>query len=240
MPIFMRLPRYHYWIRRKGGGCSRRSDQLRVEERVPCPSSFGVAGRGRPALHWYDLRSRPLVLAWLLWRQIARLSDSIQIQAAGRKLRDLPAAPGWQFHVENLGADQTPNGAFVHGEKMAAHPVPALEVVGVVNADHHFQLGLSPEAGAIRSRQSDSGVEVRQLEFAVTAKQNHSRSVVRVFAKIIIRLKLKAHIVRARHFVGGVELQPFPAGGDTVRFALVRAHGAALGASQCYCANHKE
>src|SRR5258708_12383291 len=178
----MRLPRYHYWIRRKGGGCSRRSDQLRVEERVLCPSSFGVAGRGRPALHWYDLRSRPLVLAWLLCRQIARLSDSIQIQPAGSKLRHLPAAPGWQFHVENLGADQAPYRAFVHGEEVAAHPVPALEIVRVVDADHNLQLGLSPEAGAVRRRKLDSGIKVRQLNLGVIAKQNDSGLVVLVFA----------------------------------------------------------
>src|SRR6202140_118684 len=183
---------------------------------------------------------RLLVLAWLLRRQVAGLSDSIQIQPAGRKLRDLPAAPRGEFQVENLGSDHPPNGAFVHGEEVAAHPVPAFEIVGVVNADHHLQLGLSPEARAVRWRQSDSGIEVRQLELAVTAKQNHSGLVVRVFAKIIIRPKLKAHIVRARHLVGRVELQPFSAGADAVRFALIRTHSAILGACQRCRADHEE
>src|ERR1700688_3386313 len=77
---------------------------------------------------------RLLVLAWLLRRQVAGLSDSIQIQPTGRKLRDLPAAPRWEFHIENLGSDHPPDGAFVHGEEVAALLIPAFEILGVVNA----------------------------------------------------------------------------------------------------------
>src|ERR1700694_502909 len=239
MPIFMRLPmrvqRYHHWIRGVGGGCTRRRSKLLwSDSRLARPVRGGRAGTPGAPLRCL------LVFAWLLRRQIAGLSDSIQIQSAGRKLRDLPAATRWEFHVENLGSDHPPNCAFVHGEEVAAHPVPALEIVRVVDADHNLQLGLSPEAGAVRSRQSDSRIEVRQLELAVTAKQNDSGLVVRVFTKIIIRPKLKAHIVRARHLVGGVELQPFSAGANTVRFALIRRHEAILGASQCCRANQSE
>src|ERR1700675_3196894 len=182
MPIFMRLPRSHHWIRGKGGGC--RVEAVKAIRGALLVQVWG--GRaGTPGAP-----GRLLIHAWLLRRQVAGLSDSIQIQPAGRKLRDLPAAPRWAFHVENLGSDHPPDGALVHGEEVAAHPVPAFEIVGVVNADHHLQLGLSPEARAVRWRQSDSGIEVRQLEFAVTATQSHSGLVVRVFAKIIIRPKL--------------------------------------------------
>ena len=110
-----------------------RSNQFRVERRAPRASGFGVAGRGRPALH-----QRLLVFAWSLRRQIAGLSDSIQIQAPGRKLCDLLAAPRREFHLENLGPDQASRSAFVHGEEVAAHPVPALEIVRLVNADHNL------------------------------------------------------------------------------------------------------
>ena len=55
---------------------------------------------------------------------------------------------------------------------MAAHPVPAFVIVDIVNPDFHFQLGLSPKAGAVRRRQSDSGIEVGQLEFAVIRKSD--------------------------------------------------------------------
>src|SRR5260370_27927325 len=97
------------------------------------------------------------------WRQMARLSGSIQIQRGGGKLRYLPAAPGGEFHLENLSSDQTPSGAFVHGEEVPAHPVPALEVVGIVNAHLHFQLGLPPQAGPARRTQSDSRIKVREV-----------------------------------------------------------------------------
>src|SRR5260370_5070550 len=106
------------------------------------------------------MRRRLVVSTRFLRRQIARLSHSIQMQTAGGKFRDLPAAPGWEFHLENLGSDQPPNGAFVHGEEVAAHPIPALEVVRVVNADHNLQLGLSPKSRAVRWRQPDSGIKV--------------------------------------------------------------------------------
>ena len=68
--------------------------------------------------------------------------------ARPENFRDLPAAPRSKFHLENLGPDQATNGAFVHGEEVAAHPVPAFIVVRVINADHDFQLRLPPEAGA--------------------------------------------------------------------------------------------
>src|ERR1039457_4241034 len=194
-------------------------------------------GRGRPVLPQQAVSA--LVRTRLLRRQIAGVFDSIQIQPAGRKLGDLSSAPRWEFHLETLGPDQAPNGALVHGEEVAAHPVPALEVVCIVNADHNLQLGLSPEAGAVWRRQSDSGIEVGQLELAVIAIQIHSGLVLRVFAKIIVRLDFKAHFFRAGHLVGGVKLQPLSAGADAVRFALIRSHGATLGAGPCRCANQK-
>src|SRR4029077_45664 len=165
MRLPMRIQRYHHWIRGKGGGCRRRRSRLLGNALFV---QFWGSRAGTPGAP----SERLLVLAWLLRRQVAGLSDSIQIQPAGRKLRDLPAAPRWEFQVENLGSDHPPNRALVHGEEVAAHPVPAFEIVGVVNPDHHLQLGLSPEARAVRWRQSDSGIEVRQLELAVTAKQN--------------------------------------------------------------------
>src|SRR6202140_5074092 len=215
MPIFMRLPmrvqRYHHWIRGDGGGC-REEVKLTMERRASPP---GPPKTGRARTPGAPSR-RLLVLARFLRRQIARLSDSIQIQPARRKLRDLTAAPRWKFHLENLGSDQPPNGAFVHGEEVAAHPVPALEIVRVVNADHNLQLGLSPEAGAVRWRQPDSGIKVAQLELPVNTKQFDPRLVIRVLAKIVIRQKLKARFLRTRHLVGGVELQPFSAGADPI------------------------
>src|SRR6202011_1078111 len=57
---------------------------------------------------------------------------------------------------------------------------------------------------------------------------------------MIIRPKLKAHIVRARHLVARVELQPFSAGADSVRFALIRTHSAILGACQRCRTDHEE
>src|SRR5260370_5760930 len=163
MPIFMRLPmrvqRYHHWIRGDGGG---------MQEGAVAGGEPGVPSRldardARSFTVQLITRSRRLILARLLRRQIASLSDSIQIQPAGRKLRYLPAAPGGEFHLENLSSDQTPSGAFVHGEEVPAHPVPALEVVGIVNAHLHFQLRLPPEAGPVRRRQSDSRIKVREF-----------------------------------------------------------------------------
>src|ERR1019366_3685765 len=105
-----------------------------------------------------------LVFARLLRGQIAGLSDSIQVQPAGRKLRDLPAAPRREFHLENLGAHHAPDRAFVHGKGVVAHPVPALEVVRIVNANHDLPLHLSPPAGgAVRRTQLDSGMNTASL-----------------------------------------------------------------------------
>src|ERR1039458_7874948 len=118
---------------------------------------------------------RSLVFAGLLGCQIAGVSDAIEVQAAGRKFGDLAAATGAQLHLENLRAEQPANGAFVHGEEVAAHPVPPLVVMDVIDADHHFQLRLTPKAGAIWGRQSDAGIEVSQFELAVAAKQDNAR-----------------------------------------------------------------
>src|ERR1035438_1958821 len=183
-----------------------------------------------PARHRLPVRS---VLARFFRRQIAGLFDFIEIQPAGRKLRYLPAVAGGEGHVEDLCPHHAANCAFIHGEEVAAHPVPTFEIVRIVDADLHFQLGLSPEARAVRRRQSHSGIKVPKLELAVAAIQIHSGLVVRIFLKIVIRLQLKAHFFRVGHLVGGVELQPLAAGADAVLFALVRRHGASLGASQC-------
>src|SRR5208337_5084881 len=133
---------------------------------------------------------------------------------------------------ENVGTHQASDGPLVHGEEMAAHPVPALEVMHIVDTNLHFQLGLPPEAGAVWWRQSDSGIEVPELELAIAAIQIHSGPVIRVFLKIVVRLEFKAHLLRTRHLVGGGELQPFSAGADAIGLALVGAHGAILCASQ--------
>src|ERR1700733_8920891 len=106
---------------------------------------------------------RFLVFAGLLRRQIARLFHLDQIEASGRKLYDLcPAGAGSYFHLEDLRADQAASRPLIHGEKVAAHPVPSVVAVRVVDANHNFHLGLSPEAGAIRWGQSRSRIEVRQ------------------------------------------------------------------------------
>src|SRR5208337_2658554 len=118
--------------------------------------------------------------------------------------------------------------------------VPALVVVGIVNSHLYFQLGLSPKAGAVWRRQSDSGIEVRQLELSVIANQIYSGLVIRVFTKIIVRLELKAHLLLTRHLVGGGKLQPISAGTHAIRFSLIGTHGATLGASQYRHPNHKE
>src|SRR5208337_3321524 len=114
------------------------------------------------------------------------------------------------------------NCTLVHGKKVATHPVPALEVVDTVHPHFHFQLRLSPPAGTVWRRQSDPGI------------------VIGVFFKIIIRLQLEAHFVRPRHLVGGFEHQPVSASHDSVRFALIRTHGALLRASPSCRTQHKK
>jgi len=93
-----------------------------------------------------------LILAGLFRGQIAGLSDPIQIQASGRKFGDLTAATGGESDVENLGAHHGANRAFIHGEVVAAQPVPAFEVVAIIDANLDLQLWLSPETGAIRGK----------------------------------------------------------------------------------------
>src|SRR5271169_1871230 len=130
--------------------------------------SMHIPWPAMPARHGCPVH---LVLARLLRCQVTGLFYAIQIQAAGRKLRDLAAAPGGEFHLEDLGAHHAPDRALVHGEGVVAHPVPALEVVRIVNANHDLPLHLSPPArGAVRRTQFDSGIKYRNLQLAVAAK----------------------------------------------------------------------
>lgn len=114
---------------------------------------------------------------------------------------------------------------------MAAHPVPALEIVGVVNANLDFELGLSPKTGAVRWKQSHARIELCPLELAIAAKEIDSRLIVVVFAKIVVGLKLEAYFVRAGHLIAGVELEPISTNADAILLALIGRHSATL--SEC-------
>src|SRR5579872_5225396 len=98
------------------------------------------------------------------------MANLIQVQTCGRKLRNLPAAGGGQFDVKYLRSHEAASRTFVHGEEMAAQPVPAVVTVGIVDAHHDFQLWLAPEAGTVGRRQPNAGVEVSQLELSILAK----------------------------------------------------------------------
>src|SRR5208337_4535440 len=99
---------------------------------------------------WVECLS-DLILARLLRRQIAGLPDSIQIQPAGRKFRDLPAACCGKRYVKDSGSHQSANGALIHGKGAVGHPVPAFVVVNIVNSDHNLPLELSvPTWWAVR------------------------------------------------------------------------------------------
>src|ERR1700722_2039956 len=105
-----------------------------------------------------------LVFAGFFWCQIAGVADFVNVQACGGALRNLPSAAGREFDLEPLRTNQPASSAFVHGKEVATLPVPAVIAVIVVDADHDFQLRLSPEAGTIGRRQKDSGIEVCQPE----------------------------------------------------------------------------
>src|ERR1700676_5465062 len=81
-----------------------------------------------------------LVFAGLFWSQIAGVADFVNVEACGRELGNLPSAAGWEFDLKHLRSDEAASSAFVHGEEVAALPVPAVIAVIVVDADHHFQL----------------------------------------------------------------------------------------------------
>src|ERR1700720_459378 len=159
----MGLPRYHYWIRETQEGCRRRDSG---ETDVP-PVRRALAG-GNVRL---STKVVVLVRPGLFRRQVSGLSDSVQIQTARRKLGYLPPTPRSELHLKHLGADHAARGAFIHGKEAAAHPVPTLVVVAVVNSHHHFQLWLPPEARAVWWGKSHPRVKVCEFELPIAAIQ---------------------------------------------------------------------
>src|SRR5580698_206683 len=99
--------------------------------------------------------------------QAANVLYFVQIQAARRELGDRVSSPGPDFHIEQLGSYHATNCAFVHGEEMSTHPIPALAVVTSVEAypDLHFRL--PPKAWIVGPPQPGSGTEVGTLVLAV-------------------------------------------------------------------------
>src|ERR1017187_10237218 len=77
-----------------------------------------------------------LVPARFLRRQIASFPHPIHIQSAGRKLGNLPAASRGKRYVEDIGSPQAASRALVHGEEVAAQPVPADRKSTRLNSSH--------------------------------------------------------------------------------------------------------
>src|ERR1700731_5120214 len=92
-----------------------------------------------------------------------------QIQARWRKLGDLDAGPGSNFHVEYFSADHAANRTFVHREEMPPHPVPSLVLMAAVDAHHDFHFRLSPKPGVIGPSQARPGIKVGGFIFALAA-----------------------------------------------------------------------
>src|ERR1700690_1318222 len=131
-------------------------------------------------LAWLDLaqnisgrRARPppicsslnwlLILAWLFRGQIAGFLNPAQIKPRRREFGNLAALSHRQGNVEDLRAEQAAGRLLIHGEETPAQPVPAFVIVAVVDTDFDFNLRLAPPAGRIWRRQSEAGIEVRQL-----------------------------------------------------------------------------
>src|SRR5579859_485940 len=169
-----------------------------------------------------------LVFAGLFGGYVAGVADFIRIEARGGKFGDLAAAAGAQSYFENLRTDEAASCTFVHREEVAAHPVPSVTGMEVVDADLNFELRLSPEARTIRRRQPDAGIEVGEFELAVLTEKIDSGLVVGIFAKVVVRQKFEAHFFCAGHLVFGTKFHPLAPRTDAVLLALVRAHGAAL------------
>ena len=70
----------------------------------------------------------------------------------------------------------------------------------IVDADFHFELRLSPETGAIGTRQSYSGIEICELELAVFAVQFDAGFVVGIFAEVILGQKFEADVLGSASF----------------------------------------
>jgi hypothetical protein len=165
------------------------------------------------------------------------LLDLGKIEAGGRKFRDLVSAAAGNLHVKNLGAEQFARGSFVHGKEAGADPVPAVIVVRVIHAHHDFQLGLSPESRTVGAGQTNARIEFRGLVLAIAAGNLDSRLVVGIFAQKIVGQQFQADVLRAGHFVFGVEDGPIASGADPVAFALVRTQDPALSARELH---HRE
>src|SRR5207302_4724729 len=220
-------------------------DSTNTTERGLCPRD----GRRRPSLHLrlalpsLDSRGgclyvsplfipRLLVFAGLFWRQVAGLADLVDVQALRLEFGDLAAAAGGDGDVEDVRLHHAASGAFVQGEEAAAcFPIPALEVVDVIDTDFRFQLRLSPESRTIRW-DFDRGVEARQLVFPVFTDQLDPGLVVGVFAEEILGEEFEAYALGAGHFVFALKNHPFAAGADAIFFIWIGAHGAALRESQ--------
>src|ERR1700733_5825437 len=159
-----------------------------------------------------------------------------EIKSGRREFGDLTAVSHRKCNVEDLRAEQAARCLLVHGEEAPAQPVPPFVIVVVVDADFDLNLRLSPPAGSIWRRQSESGIKVSELELAVITNQVDTGFVFVIFAEIIVRLKFKSDLFVAGHLVGGAEFKPISTGIDAVRFVLIRRHCSVLSAGQrCPC-----
>lgn len=194
-----------------------------------CPGEVPTVGRSP---QWGTGQKRcqetVLVLTRFLGRNVALLAHSIHVETLGRKFGDLPSTASGKLDIEDLRAHHAASRAFIHGKEMPLNPIPSVITMRVVDADHDFQLGLSPEARTIRRWKSNSGIEFGQLEFAVFAIQLDSGLVIGIFPEIIIGQKFEASFLCTRHFVFRLKLHPIAARRNTIFFSLIRAHRAIL------------
>src|SRR5579864_4263475 len=172
------------------------------------------------------------VVAGPFRRQAADLLYARKIESGRCKFGDLPAAARSHFQVEYLCRKQATRGPLVHGEEMAAFPIPTVVGVEIVNADHHFHLGLSPKTRAIGPTQPHSGIKIGEGKLAIAAEKIDTRLVVGIFAEVIIGQQFEADLLGAGHLVIGLEHHPLAAGTDAVPLALIRAHRATLSAGR--------
>src|SRR5579862_1950589 len=102
-------------------------------------------------------------------RQIAGMLYFVQIDSCRGEFGDLGPGAGSDFDIENFRSEHAADGAFVHGQEVAADPVPAFVIVVAVDADHHFHFWLSPEAGIVGTSEARAGIEVGIFVLAVGA-----------------------------------------------------------------------
>src|ERR1700722_9635740 len=110
----------------------------------------------------------------LVRSEVTSVPNFVQIQTSWRELGNLRTGSRPDFQVKDLSADQAAHRAFVHGQEATADPIPSFVIVASIDADHHFHLGLSPEAGIVRPPEAAAHTAVRVLD---PAGNNYWRAV---------------------------------------------------------------